>query len=146
MQNKRGQGLSTNAIILIVLGVIVLVVLIVGFTVGWRNIAPWISRNNVDTIVDQCETSCITKSSYDFCIRKRELKADDQTLTDVTCNYLNQKQSQYGVKSCSAITCNVVFVEGVATVDELEAKCEGNEGKTIQILIDEKLESHNCPL
>jgi len=144
MQNKRGQGLSTNAIILIVLGVIVLVILIIGFTVGWGNIAPWLSRNNVDTVVDQCETSCLTQSSYDFCIRKRELTADDQKLTDVTCNYLNQKQSQYGVKSCSAITCNVVFVD-VVSVDELEAKCENNEGKTIQILIDKKLESHNCP-
>ena len=146
MQNKRGQGLSTNAIILIVLGVIVLVVLIVGFTVGWRNIAPWISSNNVDTIADQCETSCITHGSYDFCIRKRELKADDQTLTDVTCNYLNQKQPQYGIKSCSAIPCdNVVFVTDVASTAALNSKCEGNEGKTIQILIEKKLESYNCP-
>lgn len=145
-KDKRGQGLSTNAIILIVLGVIVLVVLIVGFTVGWRNLVPWISGNNVDTIINQCETSCVTQSSYDFCTRKRELKADDQELTDVTCNYLNQKQPQYGVKSCPAIPCiDVVFVTDVASADTLNSKCEGNEGKTIQILIDKKLESYNCP-
>ena len=43
--NKRGQGLSTNAIILIVLGVVVLVVLIGGFTIGWGQMAPWIKTN-----------------------------------------------------------------------------------------------------
>ena len=66
MQNKRGQGLSTQAIILIVLGVAVLVIMIIGFTVGWDKIAPWLSRDNVDSIVTQCEVACSTQSVYDF--------------------------------------------------------------------------------
>ena len=34
-KNRKGQGLSTNAIILIVLGIVVLVVLIAGIMLGW---------------------------------------------------------------------------------------------------------------
>ncbi len=146
MQNKRGQGLSTNAIILIVLGIVILVVLIVGFTVGWGNIAPWISTNNVDTIITQCETACSTQSVYDFCMRKRDLKSDEEKLKDVTCNYLSKQRTQYGINGCAAVSCdNVVFVTA-ATLDDLSGTCEdeGNEGKTVQALIDNKLESYNC--
>ena len=42
-KNKKAQGLSTNAIILIVLGVIVLAVLVIGFTMGWDFIASRLS-------------------------------------------------------------------------------------------------------
>ena len=35
VMEKRGQSMSTNTIILIILGVVVLVVLIMGFTQGW---------------------------------------------------------------------------------------------------------------
>ena len=146
MHNKRGQGLSVNAIILIVLGIVVLAVLVIGFTVGWEKMAPWISGDNVDNIVTSCEVACSTNSVYGYCSVKRELKAEDETLKDVTCYYLNKKQSKYGIKSCSSITtCDVVFVEAV-TVDELESKCgESNKGKTVQALIDKKLESFDCP-
>lgn len=74
MQNKRGQGLSTNAIILIVLGIVVLAVLVIGFTMGWGKIAPWISTSNVDTIATQCSVACSTGSTYDYCDVERELK------------------------------------------------------------------------
>ena len=77
IDNKRGQGLSTNAIILIVLGVVVLGVLVIGFTMGWEKIAPWISTNNVNTIVTQCGVACSTDSMNSFCTTKRTLKADD---------------------------------------------------------------------
>ena len=43
---KRGQGLSTSAIILIILGVVVLVVLIAGFTIGWSALKDYINPSN----------------------------------------------------------------------------------------------------
>ena len=101
--NKRGQGLSVNAIILIVLGVVVLAVLVVGFTVGWQKILPFVSTNNVDTLVTTCGIACSTNSQFDFCISKRELKAGDDSIKDVTCNYLAEKQKKYGVDSCGSI-------------------------------------------
>ena len=141
--NKRGQGLSTSAIVLIVLGVLVLVLLIVGFTMGWEKLAPWISSsNNVDTIIQQCSVACSTGSTYDFCFEKRDLKADKQ-LKDVTCYYLSEEQLKYGIDGCSSISCEVVFVTGAG--EELTGKCSDNTGKTVQTLVNNKLESFDCP-
>tara|TARA_Y100000310_G_scaffold162298_1_gene162297 strand:+ start:748 stop:1251 length:504 start_codon:yes stop_codon:yes gene_type:complete len=152
--NKRGQGLSTNAIVLIVLGVIVLAVLILGFTMGWKNIAPWIGGgNNVDEIGDACSIACSTKSKYDFCSVERELNdGQGNDFKDVTCNYLAQKQPSYGIDTCSPIDCgNVVIletpIEGLADQSALNANvgddvrnkdlcASPNQGKTIYVLSD----------
>lgn len=78
MKNKRGQGLSTSAIILIILGVIILAILAIGFFLGWETIAPWIKPgDNVDTVTKMCEKSCTTMSSYDYCSKERKLIASD---------------------------------------------------------------------
>ena len=109
--NKRGQGLSTNAIILIILGVLVLAVLIVGFTMGWKTLAPWLSTDNVENIVTSCATACATQSVYDFCSRERILKSDDLPNTpegvvqkEVTgnCTFFATDEAyiKYGIKEC----------------------------------------------
>ena len=108
MQNKKGQGLSTNAIILIVLGVVVLIVLIIGFTVGWKNIAPWLSSDNVDTIVNQCGTSCTTNSKYDYCTKTRTLNAEEVEIeTNCAVFSVINEYSQYGIEECSLIDCDI---------------------------------------
>ncbi len=108
--NKRGQGLSTNAIILIVLGVIVLVVLIVGFIAGWDKIAPWIKpSNNVDEIVKACGMACTMESVYDFCNMKRELVDEDKNKIEKTCAEFSliTKYAKYGIAKCNGISsCN----------------------------------------
>ena len=84
-RNNKGQDLSTGAIILIILGVIVLILLALGFTIGWQKILPWISSsNNVDTIVNQCQVACTTSDTYGFCTQTRTLKATDLPSADGT--------------------------------------------------------------
>ena len=106
--NKKAQGLSTNAIILIVLGVIVLVVLVIGFMAGWDKIAPWIKpSNNVQTIVDACGMACSTNSVYDYCSVKRELRIEEETNgfksgEKYTCQNLSNSLS-LGIQNCSQI-------------------------------------------
>lgn len=117
MQNKRGQGLQTSTIILIILGVIVLVVLIIGFTIGWDKIAPWISTSNVDTIVTQCEVACSTSSVYDYCTRERVLKANDDTTgkdgLKKSCFILNRDYfNKYGIKACPALASQCSALQG----------------------------------
>lgn len=119
MMNKRGQGLETGTIILIILGILVLVVLILGFTIGWSTILPWLSPNNVNTIVTQCEASCSTGDQYGFCAMDRTLKSPD--LKDVqvgtppaplnkkeytsNCEYFANTASfgKYGIKKCPGL-------------------------------------------
>ena len=111
MENKRGQGMSTNTIILLILGIVVLVVLILGFTMGWGKLAPWLSGNNVDTIVTGCEAACTMGSQYDFCAFERNLKASDLP-GDVksvknTCEFFATEEGYelYGVQECAGIVC-----------------------------------------
>lgn len=145
MQNKRGQELSTSAIILIILGVIVLVVLIIGFVFGWQKIVPWVSIDNVNSIVTQCNSACFTRSDYDFCSRKRDLKVEGQVFKNMTCYYMAEKQN-YGITKCEDVSCtNIVFVT-LSANEAINTKCAGNEGKTIQGLNSKnELESYSCP-
>jgi hypothetical protein len=147
MKNKRGQELSTNVIILIILGVIVLVVLTIGFYFGWDTLKGWFLGGgavNLDKVIQSCEIACISHSTYDFCNKKRDLKTEDTNWKNVTCNYLATRQTQFEVRTCSEIPCsNIEFVDVpsgtdvtvVATQQTFEKKkCDTIKGKTIQFL------------
>ncbi len=107
IREKRGQGLSTNAIVLIVLAVVVLVILIAGFTVGWSKILPFLSTNNVDAVVTGCSSACATESVYNFCTFERTLKAEglSDEASRGTCYKFstNQSYASYGIAGCPAL-------------------------------------------
>jgi len=110
--NIKGQGLSVNAIILIILGLVVLVILILGFTMGWNRIFPFVSTNNVQNVVTACETACTTGSQYDYCTVQREVSDGTNPKikdADTTCEKLasggKYATRGYGVGACSAISC-----------------------------------------
>ena len=113
MLNKGGQGLQISTIILVVLGVAVLVLLALGFIMGWQKILPWISTNNVETVAANCQAACAMNSAYGFCTASRTLKADDlpqvdgETVKEVsnTCNYFATTAdfSKYAIASCPGL-------------------------------------------
>jgi hypothetical protein len=152
-KNQRGQGLSTNAIILIILGVVILVVLIIGFTMGWSNIAPWLSGDNVNTIANQCEASCSTQSSYDYCTKQRELKASD---LPVDTNGKRQKSvtmscfefsvlpgyGDYGIKDCPGLSCSPVYIwveSGIPGCSAIGGIPENNENCDVATKLNESV-------
>ena len=145
MENKRGQGMSTSTIVLLILGIVVLVVLILGFTMGWSSIAPWLSSSNVDSISTVCSVACSTGKTFDYCTASRELNTGEDTFTDVTCNYLSKERSELGIEECPEISCPQMIVE-LQEGETLEDKCQENqyEGETIQALVDNKLETMEC--
>jgi len=85
MMNKKGQGLSVETVILIVIGVLVLVFLILGFTMGWNKIFPFINPpNNVKDIVDKCGYACQTDDKYNYCTANREVTVEsDIVMNDI---------------------------------------------------------------
>ncbi len=109
-KNRRGQGLSTNAIILIILGVVVLIVLILGFTMGWKKILPFVSTNNVETIKTSCDIACSTNSAFDYCSVEREVKDGTNDNFEDTCYNLANSEGystrNYGIAVCPSITCS----------------------------------------
>ncbi len=145
-KSTRGQGLSTTAIILIVIGIIILVVLVIGFSVGWGKIAPFLSSSNVDSLQTQCSTACTTGQTYDFCSKQRDLNDGTNSFKNVTCYYLSQKKSEYGVTACASVSCsNIVFNDTATTLEQLQASCKSNAGKTVEAMIKNSLMSVSCP-
>lgn len=113
MQNKRGQELSVNTLILIIIGVLILVFLIVGFTIGWKKIFPFITPgNNVKEVVDKCSLACNTNSQYDYCTAKRDVRLDEGLAKlgnkkefKATCYDLTLLKEELGVEGCAAVQC-----------------------------------------
>ena len=100
--------MSVTTIILIVLGLVVMIVLILGFTMGWGKIKDWIiPSNNVATITDSCKIACGTDQTYSYCFEKRELKTKEEILKNVTCYTLAKKKPNYGIEICSSINCGI---------------------------------------
>lgn len=103
--DKKGQELSTATIILIVLGVLILVILIVGFTLGWNKILPFIKpTNNVDDIVQQCSIACNLDQKYNYCSKEITLKSEQETIESTTCYILFKKKPAYEIAACPAFT------------------------------------------
>ncbi|MBD3247327.1 hypothetical protein GF378_01775 [Candidatus Pacearchaeota archaeon] len=105
-KDKRGQGLSTNAIILIVLGVAILVMLILGFTIGWQKLLPFIGGDNLQEITTQCDIACKTNQKYAFCTQNRTFQAPDKDdpIEGITCEDLtNATFEDYGMAKCPGL-------------------------------------------
>jgi len=139
--DKKAQGLSTNTIILIILGIVVLVVLILGFTMGWANIAGWITpSNNVQSLVDKCTISCNTNQKFSYCFEKKDLKSEDENIKDTTCYILSTQRSLYGVGSCPSIDCGIFETE-----DDALNSCS-SEGEEVFFLDGLKVMAYTCEL
>lgn len=121
----KAQSMGTNTIILLILGLVVLVILIIGFTSGWDKVFPFIGGGNVDKITSACSAACVTGSTYDYCSVQRTLKAK----TEETGKTVSIKTScavfagvsefqKYGVEQCStvecALPCNDITINGKA--------------------------------
>ena len=111
--NKKAQGLSITTIILIILGVVILVVLIFGFTQGWDSIKGWVApSDNVEDVVSACSVACASDQVYDFCIKNMTLKADSITGTNNekkgSCNFFSNDSTYtgFGIAKCPSITCS----------------------------------------
>ncbi len=91
-KNKKGFELSITAIVLIILGLLVLVVLIYGFTFGWNVFWNKIigysgGKDNVQAVISSCELACSGNNKYDYCELKRKIIENSEE-KEVTCSNL----------------------------------------------------------
>jgi len=89
LQNKRGQDLSIGTLILIVLGIVVLVLLILGFSIGWKDLFAKIGilsgGSNLETVVQACNLHASSKAVSSYCEFK-QLTINSKTVW-VNCEY-----------------------------------------------------------
>ena len=108
--NKKAQAMSTNTIILLILGLIILVALIYGFYTGWGAFQASVGKTNVDSVVEQCKTSCTLNEKFGYCSNDVELRVQEEELKLVTsCGVLSvvPEFKRYGVAPCAKIQCSV---------------------------------------
>jgi len=73
MESKKAQNLSITTIILIILGVVVLVVLIIGFTKGWDSVKGFFGGGSkAPQISALCNIACTTEDNDAWCVQERE--------------------------------------------------------------------------
>lgn len=99
MQNKRGQELSIGTLVLIVLGIVVLVLLILGFSIGWQNLFSKIgitTGSDLSAMVAACKVAAASQSKGSYCEFKR-VKLSSGTL-DINCEYTEVESDLGGDK------------------------------------------------
>jgi len=114
--NKKGAEITVGTIIIIILALVVLVVLIYGFSTGWGNLWENLigiggGKENVATVVQSCQVACSTGSKYDYCGRNRNVVFDAKNKNDprnraYTCISLFREQPEAGLEACSSIVCD----------------------------------------
>lgn len=78
--NKKGQDLSIGTLILIVLGIVVLVLLILGFTIGWDNLWDRINIFGGGAAIGDVIVNCRTTSdSFTYCNTFHKVDVDGNT-------------------------------------------------------------------
>ena len=94
IMNEKRAEVTIGIIIFIVLGLVVLVVLVFGFTTGWSNLWDKIigfggGEVNVQSVVQSCQLACTTGSTYDYCTRNRSVVFEEGVDAEkLTCNKL----------------------------------------------------------
>ncbi len=87
--NKRGQELSIGTLVLIVLGIIVLVLLVLGFSIGWDKLFSLIgitSGSDLSAMVTACKVAVASQSQVSYCEFKK-VKLGDGKSKMINCEY-----------------------------------------------------------
>lgn len=110
MIGKKAQGLQLNTLILIILGIVILVFLIIGFTMGWNKILPWLPTNNVQEVKTNCALACSMENEYDFCTKTVKVVTEDDDFTGTCKSFAtNPAHSGYGIEDCPTLCPGMAF-------------------------------------
>jgi len=111
--NKKGAEITVGTIIIIILALVVLVVLIYGFTTGWGSLWQNVigfggGKINVQTVIQSCQIACTTQSYYEYCNRKRNVIFEEKEKgTSMSCDELEKSPKNVGL-SCDRLDCSEV--------------------------------------
>jgi len=102
--------MSTNTIILLILGLVVLVALIWGFATGWSGMKSLVNPSNVDGVIQDCNSACGINSAYSYCSGERTLRVNEDNLkVKSTCAVFSSEKSfaKYKIPACPTISCDL---------------------------------------
>ena len=87
--NKKGQGLSTTTLVLLILAGLVLVVVVIGFTTGWGYIFDKIGLlpGDLEAAAQSCGFSATSGLKTSYCNEFKEIRISGKKQY-VNCQYL----------------------------------------------------------
>jgi hypothetical protein len=138
MVNKKAQDLSIRTLILIVLGIVVLVLLILGFSIGWGNLWEKINifggGSSIGTVVTACKLAHTSQDTYTLCEKKWDIKEDGKKILGYNCEAAEKANLLDFEFSCEGIGLDEVdeSCKGSATCEaiQVEATCTSTNGCT----------------
>lgn len=110
---KKAAEMTIGTIIVIILSLIVLAVIVYGFTTGWGNLWENIKnfgggRVNVGSVVQGCNVACASVVEYDYCTLTRKIVFDETGTKNKDNNQLftcKQLESKGVGLSCDNLEC-----------------------------------------
>ena len=98
--NEKAQELSIGTLILIVLGIIVLVLLVLGFSIGWENLFSKIGiaqGSDLSAMVAACKVAIASDSKVSFCeCKKVKISGESKPMN---CGYLDITNADSEIKT-----------------------------------------------
>jgi len=134
VKNKKGQDLSIGTLILIVLGVVVLVLLILGFSIGWSNLWEKVNifggGSSLGDVVTACNLAVTSDNTFDYCQNYRQIKVNGET------EYVNCKDSRIAPNLNAQLSCDSQSIQD-AMSERVEQICDNDENAVVN--------GENCP-
>ena len=102
--NKKGQEMSVATLVLIVIGIVVLVMLILGFTMGWQSLWNKINifggGSDVSTVIQACTLAANAGDKYAYCSEFKLIKIGNEKV------YVNCQSNQVDTSLTSKLDCD----------------------------------------
>ena len=102
--NKKAQDLSIGTLILIVLGIVVLVLLILGFSLGWSNLWEKINifqgGSSLESVIQACNIAVASNSQYINC---QDSRISSSLSGQIQCT---RESADAGSWYCSVLNAN----------------------------------------
>lgn len=106
-KEKRGQSSTIGVIIAIILGIVLIIFLIWGFTTDWRTFrgttGPYSGRSNIDTIRNACNLDCQGLKDK-WCNDEKTVTYPNATTIKATCHKLTSANTISGLENCFECT------------------------------------------
>lgn len=131
IKNKRGQDLSIGTLILIVLGIVVLVILILGFSLGWANLWEKIGLygggSSIGDLIKACDSKVALSNKYGYCNEFTLLTLEGGQKAYLNCDDSRVKTSLRDTMTCdNSDTTIKEFCGTLAKTDKLKADTRVN--------------------
>ena len=143
--NKKGQDLTVGTLILIVLGVIILVLLVLGFTMGWDKVWSYLgftTSSDIQNKISSCNTAALS-TTRDYCLRLDEVKLEDGIKMYITCQYPAVESQLAQRASCDQGDVSLAIANKCkGLIDGLRADANANNKKDCSKLL--KVSGYDC--